>query len=61
VDLGKLYLQEDRLSDAIDFFEKAKYPEGLDQLKERCLQERDYFLYQRLFRCTVLKIIPILQ
>ncbi len=28
VDLGKLYLQEDRLSDAIDLFEKAKYREG---------------------------------
>ncbi len=45
--LGESYLQEDRLSDAIDFFEKARHFEGLTQLKERCATEGDYFLYHR--------------
>jgi len=56
VDLGKLYLQEDRLSDAIDFFEKAKYREGLEELRKRCLEEGDYFLYQRFLR--VMEVSP---
>ncbi len=56
LDLGKLYLQEDRLSDAIDFFEKAKYWEGLDQLKERCLEEGDCFLYERLVK--IMELTP---
>jgi hypothetical protein len=45
--LGERYLDEDRLSDAIDFFEKAEHFEGLPQLKEQCVAKGDYFLYQR--------------
>ncbi|MFP3870655.1 MAG: hypothetical protein ACLFVT_07245 [Syntrophobacteria bacterium] len=48
IKLGERYLQEDRLSDAIDFFEKAGYRDGLYGLRERCVGEGDYFLYQRL-------------
>ena len=48
IKLGERYLQEDRLSDTIDFFEKAEYFEGLTQLKEQCVAKGDYFLFQRL-------------
>ena len=47
---GERYLQEDRLSDTIDFFEKAEHVEGLIQLKEKCVAEGDYFLFLRLAR-----------
>lgn len=46
--LGERYLHEDRLSDSIDFFEKAQHVEGLIQLREKSAAEGDYFLYHRL-------------
>ena len=48
ITLGERYLLEDRLSDAIDFFEKAEHFEGLTQLKEQCVAKGDYFLCQRI-------------
>lgn len=48
IKLGEPYLHEDRLSDTIDFFEKAEHFEGLTQLKEQCVAKGDYFLCQRL-------------
>ena len=48
IKLGERYLYEDRLSDAIDFFEKAEHFEGLTELKEQCVAKGDYFLCQRL-------------
>jgi len=48
IELGERYLHEDRLSDTIDFFEKAEHFEGLTQLKEQCVAKGDYFLCQRL-------------
>ncbi len=48
IKLGERYLQENRFSDAIDFFEKAEHFEGLIQLKEQCVARGDYFLCQRL-------------
>jgi len=45
---GERYLQDGRLSDSIDFFEKAQHLQGLTQLRERCAAEGDYFLYHRL-------------
>jgi hypothetical protein len=46
--LGESYLQEGRLSDSIDFFEKAEHTDWLIQLREQCAAEGDYFLYHRL-------------
>jgi hypothetical protein len=46
--LGERYLHEDRLSDTIDFFEKAEHFEGLIPLKEQCVAKGDYFLCQRI-------------
>ena len=47
IKFGERYLQDGRLSDSIDFFEKAQHLEGLKQISERCSAEGDYFLYQR--------------
>ena len=49
IQFGERYLLDGRLSDSIDFFEKAQHLEGLNQLRERCIAEGDYFLYHRLF------------
>jgi cytochrome c-type biogenesis protein CcmH/NrfG len=46
--LGDGYLQEDRLSDAIDFFSKAEHFEALTRLRERCVSDGDFFHYHRL-------------
>jgi hypothetical protein len=46
--LGERYLHEDRLSDTIDFFEKAEHFEGLIPLKEQFVAKGDYFLCQRI-------------
>jgi hypothetical protein len=48
--LGEQYLQEEQLSDTIDFYQKAEYQEGLSQLKERAILDGDYFLYHRLVK-----------
>jgi tetratricopeptide (TPR) repeat protein len=48
IKLGERYLHDNRLSDAIDFFEKAEHYEGLTQLKEQCVATGDYFLCHRL-------------
>lgn len=48
IKLGERYLLEDRLSDAIDFFEKAEHFEGLTRLKKQCVAKGDYFLCQRI-------------
>ena len=50
IKLGQGYLQEGFISDCIDFFEKAKYFEGLSKIKETCATQGDYFLYNRLVK-----------
>ncbi len=50
IEFGQRYVQQERLSDAIDFFERAEHVEGLIQLKEQCVAEGDYFLFLRLAR-----------
>jgi tetratricopeptide (TPR) repeat protein len=47
VELGTAYLEEGRISDAIEFFEKAPHREGLDRLIERCLDDGDVFLFRK--------------
>lgn len=54
--LGTRYLEDGRISDAVDFFEKAHDREGLSRLLGRCLAEGDFFLYRRVSR--VLDISP---
>ena len=50
VQLGTTYLEEGRISDAIEFFEKARHRAELDSLLERCLEEGDIFLYRKVAR-----------
>ena len=47
---GERYLHEGRLSDTIDFFERAEHVEGLIQLEDQCVTQGDYFLLLRLAR-----------
>jgi tetratricopeptide (TPR) repeat protein len=54
--LGTRYLEEGRISDVVDLFEKADDREGLASLLTRCLAEGDFFLYRRV--CRVLGITP---
>ncbi len=54
--LGTCYLEEGRISDAIDFFEKVHDREGLTSILKLCLAEGDFFLYRRVAR--VLGISP---
>ena len=47
---GERFLCEGGVPDAIDFFERAEYAEGLVELKDHCISEGDYFLFSRLVR-----------
>jgi tetratricopeptide (TPR) repeat protein len=58
VTFGQHYSQEGRFSDAIDFFEKAQFREGLLQLWDHCLKEGDYFLCRRVARILSLSPDP---
>jgi hypothetical protein len=44
---GDLYLEENILSDALDFYLKAGHTSGLQKIKELSLQNGDTFLFQR--------------
>jgi hypothetical protein len=44
---GQEYLKEDRLVDALDFFEKAQDLEGIKQIRDRSIREGDPFLLQQ--------------
>jgi hypothetical protein len=44
---GWEYFKQDRLVDALDFFEKAKDLEGIRRIMERSIEEGDYFLLQQ--------------
>lgn len=44
IEYGRLYLEEGRWNDAVEFFGRAHYKEGLFELKELALREGDYFL-----------------
>lgn len=56
INLGERYLEAGRVCDCIDFFEKAGHRQGLLDLVDRCLDEGDYFLYQRLTK--ILSLSP---
>ncbi|HVO83978.1 MAG TPA: hypothetical protein VMU60_06105 [Syntrophobacteria bacterium] len=58
VELGTVYLEEGRISDALEFFEKAGHREGLDRLTERCLDEGDVFLFRRVAKILDLSPRP---
>lgn len=49
IEYGKLYLEEGRLNDAVEFFGMAGFKEGLMEIKELALKEGDYFLLEKVF------------
>ncbi len=46
---GKIYLEAGSLSDAIDFFAKAKAEDELRALLPRVIEEGDAFLFQKIY------------
>jgi hypothetical protein len=50
---GRGYLGEDRLVDALNFFEKAQDLEGVRQIRERSIEEGEPLLLQQ--TCKLLK------
>jgi tetratricopeptide (TPR) repeat protein len=58
VQLGTAYLEEGRVSDAIEFFEKARHREGLDRLLERSLEDGDLFLFRKITKILDLSSGP---
>lgn len=58
VQLGTAYLEEGRISDAIEFFEKARHRAQLESLLERCLGDGDLFLYRKVARILGVKPGP---
>jgi hypothetical protein len=44
---GKEYLNEDRLADALDFFEKAQDWKGIKEIRKRSIEEGIPFLFQQ--------------
>jgi tetratricopeptide (TPR) repeat protein len=53
IKFGQDYLQQGRWLEALEFFERAPDPEGLQTLKKRGLEEGDPFLYKQ--ACRFLK------
>jgi tetratricopeptide (TPR) repeat protein len=44
---GELYLREGKLNDAVEFFGRACYKEGLQQVYQMAAEEGDLFLFSR--------------
>jgi tetratricopeptide (TPR) repeat protein len=53
IKFGQDYLQQGRWLEALEFFERAPDPEGLQTLKKKGLEEGDPFLYKQ--ACRFLK------
>ena len=56
IKFGQEYLQQGRWLEALEFFERAPDPEGLQTLKKRGLEEGDPFIYKQ--ACRFLKVSP---
>jgi hypothetical protein len=44
---GDLFFAEGNFSDALDFYQKANFPEGLQKIKNAALENGDVMLFQR--------------
>jgi len=51
--LGQRYMEADRLNEASEFFRKAAYKEGLEDLKALAQRKGDSFLYHCITRQSV--------
>jgi tetratricopeptide (TPR) repeat protein len=48
--MGERYLEEDRISDAIEFFQKAAYREGLEKIQEIAVESGDVMDFQQVLK-----------
>ena len=48
--IGERYLEEDRISDAIEFFQKAAYREGLEKILEIAVESGDVMDFQQVLK-----------
>jgi len=48
--MGERYLEEDRISDAIEFFQKAAYREGLEKILEIAVESGDVMDFQQVLK-----------
>jgi hypothetical protein len=55
---GQEYLNQERLADALDFFEKAEDLEGIRQVRESSIREGEPFLLQQTSKLLKEKIAP---
>ncbi len=53
---GNLFLEEGSLSDTLDFYEKAKYREGMQKIKEMAYDAGDVMLFQRAAKALNLEL-----
>ncbi len=53
VEYGESFFELELYNDAVDFFEKANYEEGLKEIKKLAIESGDLFLYRRC--CKALK------
>jgi tetratricopeptide (TPR) repeat protein len=50
ISLGERYLNEDRVSDAIEFFQKAGYREGLEKILAMAVENGDVMDFQQVLK-----------
>jgi tetratricopeptide (TPR) repeat protein len=55
---GDLFFTEGNLSDALDFYQKANCPEGLQKIKESAYSSGDVMLFQRAAKALGLEPKP---
>lgn len=56
---GNLFLEEGNISDALDFYEKAKHHEGMQKIKETAFDTGDVMLFQRAAKALSLELNKI--
>jgi hypothetical protein len=55
---GNLFFAEGNLSDALDFYHKANFTEGLQKVKNTALESGDAMLFQRAAKALNLELKP---
>jgi len=56
---GNLFLEEGNISDALDFYEKAKHHEGMQKIKETAFDTGDVMLFQHAAKALNMELTEI--
>ena len=59
IQYGKLFYEAGAYSDALDFFQKSNYTEGIMELKNIALKSGDVMLFQRAAKAMNLELSPL--